>query len=383
MSVEIEAWLATRSAYRRPEHELRRLRTGREAERDERRAEAGRDVHRGRRRAIDTGGVGRRRVRERHLAARIRQADLPVVEVAGEDEVELARLENVEDAWVVAEEDREVRAGLRRRGEVVRVAARPASQDQPRICARDPDVQAAHLPHARLVAEQHRRAELLQIRLPRLRVAADRDVVVAEHGEDRLRQDADDAAQHRLAARMREEVTRDGDEIRPPLLDPLDGSPSRAEPRRGNAEVEVREVRDPEPVELLRQPRHLDLELAKPDPARLERAPAEGRARERADGLQTSRRASAGRGSTMWRLNFSSDSSRPAATPTSCARWRIGIANFRPVDASSFCCHASSERWQSGHGVTITSAPASIACSIGWMTSPSAVSSRAAMIGKP
>jgi len=33
--------------------------------------------------------------------------------------------------------------------------------------------------------------------------------------------------------------------------------------------------------------------------------------------------------------------------------------------------------------VTITSAPASIACSTGWMTSPSAVSSRAAMIGKP
>ena len=55
----------------------------------------------------------------------------------------------------------------------------------------------------------------------------------------------------------------------------------------------------------------------------------------------------------------------------------------RPVVAFSFDCHASSERWQSGHGVTIASAPASIACSIGWISSPSAVSSRAWMIGKP
>ena len=54
-----------------------------------------------------------------------------------------------------------------------------------------------------------------------------------------------------------------------------------------------------------------------------------------------------------------------------------------PVVAFSFDCHASSERWQSGHGVTIASAPASIACSIGWISSPSAVSSRAWMIGKP
>ena len=55
----------------------------------------------------------------------------------------------------------------------------------------------------------------------------------------------------------------------------------------------------------------------------------------------------------------------------------------RPVVPSSFDCHASSERWQSGHGVTIASAPASFACSIGWISSPSAVSSRAWMIGKP
>src|SRR5213595_3566373 len=54
--------------------------------------------------------------------------------------------------------------------------------------------------------------------------------------------------------------------------------------------------------------------------------------------------------------------------------------NSRPVAARSFDCHASSDRWQSGHGVTIASAPASVACSIGWISSPSAVSSRAWMI---
>ena len=51
--------------------------------------------------------------------------------------------------------------------------------------------------------------------------------------------------------------------------------------------------------------------------------------------------------------------------------------------APFYGCQASSERWQRGHGVTITSAPASSDCSIGWISSPSASSSRAWMIGKP
>ena len=59
------------------------------------------------------------------------------------------------------------------------------------------------------------------------------------------------------------------------------------------------------------------------------------------------------------------------------------MPSSRPVEASSFPCQASRERWQSGHGVTIASAPASIACSIGWISSMSATSSRAWMIGKP
>ncbi len=74
---------------------------------------------------------------------------------------------------------------------------------------------------------------------------------------------------------------------------------------------------------------------------------------------------------------------QPGGDPTSCDRCRIGIWKSFPVAAFSFDCHASSERWQSGHGVTIAWAPASFACSIGWISSPSAVSSRAWMIGKP
>src|SRR5262245_56625184 len=86
---------------------------------------------------------------------------------------------------------------------------------------------------------------------------------------------------------------------------------------------------------------------------------------------------------TTWRLNFSSDASSPAATPTSCERCRIGIWKSFPVCWRSLDYQASSERWQSGQGVTIASAPASFACSIGWMSSASATSSRSWMIGKP
>ena len=59
------------------------------------------------------------------------------------------------------------------------------------------------------------------------------------------------------------------------------------------------------------------------------------------------------------------------------------MLNSRPAFFSALACQASSERWQSGHGVTITSAPASAACSSGMIASPSATSSRASTIGKP
>ena len=58
---------------------------------------------------------------------------------------------------------------------------------------------------------------------------------------------------------------------------------------------------------------------------------------------------------------------------------RHGLEVLAGLLEGSFDCHASSERWQSGHGVTIASAPASFACSIGWISSARATSSRAWM----
>jgi hypothetical protein len=66
---------------------------------------------------------------------------------------------------------------------------------------------------------------------------------------------------------------------------------------------------------------------------------------------------------------------RPRRSAARGAGWASGTR--AQSTSPSFCCHASSDRWHSGHGVTIASAPASSACSIGWISSPRAVSSRA------
>jgi hypothetical protein len=91
--------------------------------------------------------------------------------------------------------------------------------------------------------------------------------------------------------------------------------------------VEVRQVGDPQSVELGREPRNGQVEDPQPDPPRLERAPAEPRERERAGGGaelalrgQASIFSSIGCTETTCRLNLSSDSCSPAATPTSCDR---------------------------------------------------------------
>src|SRR3954453_16946597 len=316
---------------------------------------------------------------EADLPAGDRQRDLAVVHVPGEDEVEVARLELVEDARVVAEQDREVGLSC----EVVRIEPRPAANDEPRVGSGDPHAPSPELEQTAFVTEQRGRLELPQVGPAGLRVPAERDVVVAEDRKYRLREDPHEPSEHRLSPRMGEEIAADGDDVRLPLPCPHGRLPGGADARRRHAEVGGWEVRDPQAVQLGRQVRQLELELTEPHPPGFDQAPPEARCDRPAELSQTSSRSSAGRGSTMWRLNLSSASSSPAATPTSWARWSTGILKARPVEASSFCCQASSERWQSGHGVPITSAPASIACSTGWMTSPSAVSSRAAMIGKP
>src|SRR4051794_21271406 len=134
---------------------------------------------------------------------------------------------------------------------------------------------------------------------------------------------------------------------------------------RRYSEMEVREVRDAQAVELRRQARQLELSDPQAHPAGLERPICSDDRRERDEPSEPEQKGQiwsfsmTGSTETTCRLNFSSDSSSPAATPTSCERWRIGILKSRPVAFFSFDCHASSERWQSGHGVTIASAPAS------------------------
>jgi hypothetical protein len=54
--------------------------------------------------------------------------------------------------------------------------------------------------------------------------------------------------------------------------------------------VEIREVHDPQTVELCGQARHLELELPQPRPSGLDQPPAERRADERAERSQISLR---------------------------------------------------------------------------------------------
>ncbi len=81
-------------------------------------------------------------------------------------------------------------------------------------------------------------------------------------------------------------------------------------------------MRDPNAVELGRQAVDAQVELAQPNESGFEPAVAEARGRSPgADpGDQIASFSRTGLTDTTCRLNFSSDSCKPAATPTSCAR---------------------------------------------------------------
>src|SRR6187397_314432 len=90
------------------QHELGRLRPREEAERDEGRAEARGDVGHRRGVAVDALTLAGARMREQQLPTRVRDADLPAVEMAGEDELVRARGQPAADPREVAEEDAQV-----------------------------------------------------------------------------------------------------------------------------------------------------------------------------------------------------------------------------------------------------------------------------------
>ena len=135
------------------------------------------------------------------------------MQVPGEDEVELAAWNPVDDAGEMAEQQAEARRGAL---ELVRLrASRPvASGSTPAIERGSPQRDRLDL-----VAQQGRALEVVELRGPRERIARDGDVVVAENDE-RVVEDVEQLPQPSLAARMRDEVAGDADDVRPPLRDP-------------------------------------------------------------------------------------------------------------------------------------------------------------------
>jgi hypothetical protein len=96
--------------------------------------------------------------------------------------------------------------------------------------------------------------------------------------------------------------------------------------------MEVGQVGDTQAVQLGRQAGDREVADAEPDPAGLEPAPPRTDRQESDEAGADERRprqiwsfSRIGLTDTTWRLNFSSASSSPAATPTSCDRWRIGM----------------------------------------------------------
>ena len=98
-----------------------------------------------------------------------------------------------------------------------------------------------------------------------------------------MRQLGEQREQLLLRARSREQVAGDADEIGLPLRDPVDRALDRAHTARRHAEVEVREMRDAQTVELRRQPRQRQLADAQPHPARLEPCVGSRERRERGE----------------------------------------------------------------------------------------------------
>jgi hypothetical protein len=139
------------------------------------------------------------------------------------------------------------------------------------------------LPRSDSCTPSPRRLELLQIGARRLRIARDREVVIAENREGRLRQLCDELAEQRLAAGMCQQVAGDDHEVRSTPRCPRHRASNGAHARRGDTEMEVGEVDDPQSVELSRQSGNGKLELTEPRPGRLGESPTE-QAREQGSG---------------------------------------------------------------------------------------------------
>jgi hypothetical protein len=288
--------------------------------------------------------IGPADVGEPQSPARIGDGDLSRVQVAREDEVERPGLESVDHLREVAEQDAQVGAAI---GEALRTGLTGAIR--PRVDPDDLDSATAQLECHGIVGEEPRGSELGDVDALCEGILGDRVIVISQHREA-VREPGEQLTETSLTPSPREQIAADQRQVRLPLLDPINGVLDGAQPTGGQTQVEVGEMRQAQPVQLRREAREANLPRLQPNPTSLEPTPGgqacgseRGGARnDRSD--QTSSFSSIGVTGTTWRLNLSSESSRPAATPISCERCRIGIWNLRPVEASSFCCQASSER---------------------------------------
>ena len=207
---------------------------------------------------------------ERQPSTGERQADLTRVQMPREDQVEGACRHAVGDAREVTEEQAQRRVGI---------ASGVRSCSAIAICLRvDPDEgddHAANRDGLGLVPQEPCLLQVAELGCPRERVARHRDIVVPEHDIWAL-EAGEELPEARFSPRMRDEVARDADEVGLPRRDPVHGPRARrVSTRERRPEVEVREMRDPYPVESRRESLDRHLEDARAEPSGLEPAVAE------------------------------------------------------------------------------------------------------------
>lgn len=248
-----------------PEDELRRLRAREEAEGDERGSGAGGHVHRGGIRSVEAGHELRSWMGEGHPPARPRYADLSRVKMPSEDQVERCIWNAMDDSGEVAEEKTERRPWI---CELVRSGGFRAIGL--RVDAYDRDGRPSENESHGIVSQQHRTLQIAELCRSRERITRDGNVVVAEHDEGAV-ETREERSQATFSSRMRDEIARDADDVRPAPGDPLRCALARpVAPGQGRAKVEVREVADAQTVQGLWKTVDLNDDRARPEPPALE-----------------------------------------------------------------------------------------------------------------
>ena len=191
-------------------------------------------------------------MREPEPAARPGHADLAAVQVAGEDDIDPPGSEPGQDVGEMAEQDAQIGAHVEVRGGVVVRLAEVALGGG----AGQREAPAVERELRRRAIEQLEAAEVAGVPALRERIAAAREVVVAEHGVGAVAGGRDELGGGRREPRSGpaacDEIPRDRNEVGLQLARPLRAPAEQAEPRP-EARVHVRDMQDRERLELARQ----------------------------------------------------------------------------------------------------------------------------------